>query len=92
MPDRIEESTEHAHMVAEGVPEDAARGAVGIDRTYKHLVKSGMEGVPAYAYATSTWIATCFDLYAMSPEAEYVWRQRRFKLSPAPDLLSLLLL
>jgi hypothetical protein len=54
-------------MVAEGVPEDSAWGAAWIDRVYKHLVGSGMDGPQAYAQATAAWTDNGFDWMTYRP-------------------------
>ena len=55
-------------MVAQGLPEDVAWGAAWIDRAYKYLVRSGMDGAKAYAEATAIWTANSFDFDAVVPE------------------------
>jgi len=68
MSSSIKESTEYLHMVAEGIPEDAAWGAAWIDRAYNHLVRNGMAGSQAYAQAIATWVANSLDFDVMTPE------------------------
>jgi len=86
-------------MVAEGVPEDSAWAAAWIDRVYKHLVGSGMDGPQAYAQATATWTANGFDLDELPPEdviqtvlgMSYKARARFAKLDPTMPAASFLL-
>ena len=65
----ISESAEFLHLVAEGIPEAAAAGAVWIDRAYQHLARNGMDGARAYAQATVILVSNGFDLDDNEPEA-----------------------
>jgi len=65
----IEDSVEYRHLIAQGIPADAAWSAVWIDRAYNHLVRNGMSGAQAYAQAVSAWAANGLDAEAMTPEA-----------------------
>jgi len=95
----IKDSAEYLHMVAEGVPEDSAWGAAWIDRAYKHLVGSGMDGPQAYAQATAAWTANGFDLDDVSPEdviqtvlgMSYKAREQFARLDPTKPATSFLL-
>ena len=95
----INESTEYLHMVAEGVPEDSAWGAAWIDRVYKHLVGSGMDGPQAYAQAPAAWTANGFDLDDVPPEdviqtvlgMSYKAREQFARLDPTKPATSFLL-
>jgi len=64
----IEDSIEYRNLIAHGLPEEVAWGAVWIDRAYNHLLRSGMDGAEAYAQAVSTWAANALDFDATAPE------------------------
>ena len=68
MSNGIKESTEYLHIVAQGIPEDVAWGAVWTDRVYNYLIRKGIPGAQAYAQATAALTANGFDLDAMAPE------------------------
>jgi hypothetical protein len=69
MSESIEDSTEYRHLLAHGIPQDAAWNAVWIDRAYNHLVRNGMSGSVAYAQAVAIYAANGLDIGAMTPEA-----------------------
>jgi hypothetical protein len=69
MSESIEDSAEYRHLLAHGIPQDAAWNAVWIDRAYNHLVRNGMSGSVAYAQAVAIYAANGLDIGAMTPEA-----------------------
>lgn len=68
MSSKIEESTEYLHLIAEGIPKDAAWSATWIDRAYKCLVKNGMDGATAYSQAVSAFAANALNFESLAPE------------------------
>ena len=84
----IKDSIEYHHMVAQGIHEDAAWGAVWIDRAYNHLLRNGMSGDTAYVQAVATYAAHGLDFDATTPEdiIYYVMRESYQALTKYPSL------
>src|SRR3954454_7323424 len=65
---RVSDSAEYKHLVAQGVPGDAAWCAAWVDLAYKYLVTNGMDGAAAYAQALSLFFANGINVESVTPE------------------------